>query len=131
MPHRLEFDFEHRILHIIHEGEIHGRDIEELGDQLKPQLGELNPSATISDFSPATSVHMNSQMVRHLAMKDTFAFPQTMRRLIVAPLDYQFGLARMYEMSADPPFAELSVVRSLEEAFAALGFQNLKFQKLA
>jgi hypothetical protein len=131
MPHRLEFDFEHKILHIIHQGEIHGRDIEKLGETLRPQLPKLDPSAAISDFSQATTVHINSQMVRRLAMKDTSSFPRTIRRFIVAPLDYQFGLARMYEMSADPPFTALSVVRSVEEAFAALGFQKLKFEKLA
>jgi len=131
MPHRLEFDLEQKILLIIHEGEVHGWEIDKLGDELRPQLFRLNPSAAISDFSEATSVDMNSQMVRHLAVKDTSSFPRTVRRFIVAPRDYQFGLARMYEMSADPPFAALRVVRSRKEALAALGLRNLKFEKLA
>ena len=131
MPHRIEFDLEHKILLVSHEGEVDGREIEKLGDELRPQLGKLNPSVAISDFSEATAVEINSQMVRHLAMKDRSSFPPTMRRFIVAPRDYQFGLARMYEMSADPPFAALRVVRSRKEALAALGLRNLKFEKLA
>ena len=121
MPHRVEFDVEHKILLVIHEGEVHGREIEELGDKLRPLLGELNPSAAISDFSEATAVDINSQMVRHLARKDTSSFPRRIRRFIVAPHDYQFGLARMYELSAEPPFADLHVVRRKEDALATLG----------
>jgi hypothetical protein len=129
MPYSLEFDLEHRILLVIHEGEVHGWEIEKLGDELRPHLGELNPSVAISDFSTATTVNVSSQMIRHLATKDT-SFPQTMRRFIVAPPDHLFGLARMYEMSADPPFAALQVVRSREEALTALGGPNLKLERL-
>jgi hypothetical protein len=130
MAHRLEFDFQHRILLIIHEGSVRGREIEKLGDQLKPQLGALNPSAAISDFSGATIVETSSDMVRHLAMKDAASCLRALRRFIVAPREYQFGLARMYEISAYPPFVDLRVVRSKEEALATLGVQNPEFEEL-
>jgi hypothetical protein len=131
MAHRLEFDYQHKILLIIHEGSVHGPEIEKLSDQVKARLSELNPSAAISDFSEATAVDINSHMVRRLAMRDAVSFPPTMRRFIVAPRDYQFGLARMYELCARPPFTALRVVRSRKEAFAELEVQNPEFEKVA
>jgi len=130
MAHRLEFDFQHRILLIIHEGTVHGQEIEKLGDQLKPQLSVLKPSAAISDFSGATAVDINSQMVRHLAMKDAASCLRILRRFIVAPQEYQFGMARMYELWAYPSFVDLWVVRSKEEALATIGVPNPKFERL-
>jgi hypothetical protein len=130
MAHRLEFDFQHRILLILHEGTVLGREIEKLGDQLKPRLGILNPSAAISDFSRATAVDIDSHMVRHLAMKDAASCLRMLRRFIVAPREHQFGLARMYEICAYPPFVDLRIVRSKEEALAFLGIQNPEFQTL-
>jgi hypothetical protein len=130
MAHRLEFDFQHRILLIIHEGTVHGQEIEKLGDQLKPQLSVLNPSAAISDFSGATAVHITSYMVQHLAMKDAASCLRILRRFIVAPREYQFGLARMYELCAHPPFVDLCIVRSKEEALTIIGVQNPKFERM-
>ena len=130
MAHRLEFDVEHKILLIIHWGAVHGREIETLGDELKLRLSELNPSAAISDFSEASAVDISSHMVRHLAMKDTTSVLRTLPRIIVAPDDHKFGLARMYEMCAYPPFVALQVVRSKKEALAELGVRDPQFTKL-
>jgi len=129
MPHRLEFDSHRRILLISHEGEVYCREIEQLSYALRSRLGELKPSVTISDFSTATRVHFSPPEIRHLAKIDA-SFPPTMRRFIIAPRDYMFGLARMYELSADPPFVGLQVVRSRQQVLSALGEQNLKFEQL-
>jgi len=130
MAHRLEFDFQRRILLIIHEGTVNGQEIETLGDHVRTQLDVLNPSAAISDFSGATAVDIDGQMVRHLAMKDAASVLRSLRRVIVAPREYQFGMARMYEICAYPSFADLHVVRSKKEALALLGVQNPGFEKL-
>lgn len=94
MAHRLEFDFQHKILLVIHEGAVEGREIEQLADQLKPRLGELNPSVAISDFSEVTAVDIDTHMIRHLAMKDTVPITnwclherRTIRQLLVSLLD--------------------------------------------
>lgn len=129
MAYRLQFDSKQKVLLVIHEGEVHGWEIESLGDGLRRRFGELNPSITISDFSTATTVDVSSEMIRHLAKKDG-SFPKAMRRFIVAPADHLFGLARMYELSAHPPFAALQVVRSREEALAAIGIEALKLEPL-
>jgi hypothetical protein len=49
---------------------------------------------------------------------------------VVAPVDYLFGIARMYELVANRPNAKLKVVRSRGEVFAILGIQNPKFERL-
>ncbi|HKI25386.1 MAG TPA: hypothetical protein VKA07_03625 [Candidatus Sulfotelmatobacter sp.] len=128
MAYRLQFDSKQKVLLVIHEGEVHGWEIESLGDELRRQFSELNPSITISDFSTATTIDVDAEMIRHLAKKDG-SFP-TMRRFIVAPLDYMFGLARMYELSAHPPFASLQVVRSRADALAAIGPETLMLEPL-
>ena len=129
MAYRLQFDSKQRVLLVIHEGEVRGWEIESLSDELRQRFSELNPSTTISDFSTATTVDVSAEMIRHLAKKDG-SFPKTMRRFIVAPLDYMFGLARMYELSAHPPFAALQIVRRREEALAAIGTESLQLEPL-
>ena len=129
MAYRLQFDSKQKVLLVIHEGEVHAWEIETLADELRQRLSELNPSTTISDFSTATTINLTTDMIRHLAERDA-AFPPTMRRFIVAPLDYMFGLARMYELSAHPPFASLQVVRRREDALVAIGTDTLKLEPL-
>jgi hypothetical protein len=57
-------------------------------------------------------------------------YPPGTSRFVVAPVDYLFGIARMYELVANRPNTKLKVVRSREEVFAILGIQNPKFERL-
>jgi hypothetical protein len=58
-------------------------------------------------------------------------YPEATPRFIVAPTDYLFGMGRMYEMIANRPQEKLRVVRTREEAFAILGVQDARFERLA
>ena len=129
MPYHLEFDSEHRILLVIFEGEVHGWEISEASNEVRPRFSDLNASAVISDLSAVTNADFTGSMVRHQAKVDV-SYLQKVAFIMVAPRTHLYGLARMYELSANPSFAALRVVHSREEAFAALDVQDPKFDRV-
>lgn len=129
MPYHFEFDSVHRILLVVLEGEIHGMEIEHINNDIRVHVQQLNPAAGISDFSPVTNFDVASFSLRSAALQPS-PYPETTTRFIVAPTDYLFGMARMYEMIANRPMEKLRVVRSLKEALAILGVQDVKFDRL-
>src|SRR5579863_5359391 len=100
-----------------------------INDAIRARVSELNPHAGISDFSTVTTFSVASRTMRTAALQPS-PYPQETPRFLVAPRDELFGMARMYELIADRPMNMLKVVRSREDALAALGIQNPKFESL-
>ena len=76
---------------------------------------------TIADFE--------GSIIRWFSKKDVL-FVGKARFVTVVQHAPMFGLAPMYELSADSPFAALRIVRKRDEAFAALNVHNPKFEKV-
>jgi hypothetical protein len=88
-------------------------------------------SAGIFDFSSVTDWALSSSFIRKLAREEpTMGDPTRRRRIIVAPAAEGFGLARMFQMLGEPTRPLLEVVRTLDEALAALGVQAKSFEPL-
>ena len=123
MPFRFEFDREHRILLVLLEGEIRDSEVMTIKSVAASYLDRLRPAAAIADLSAMNIFHISGQTVRTAARQPSYvgAIPS----YIVAPEDHLFGMARMYELAGA---ANLHVVRSREEALAALGVRNPKFE---
>lgn len=51
-------------------------------------------------------------------------------RVIVAPTQELFGLSRMFQIAGEEKRPRLTVVRTLEEAYAKLGLQAARFEPL-
>lgn len=130
MPYHFEFDPEHSVLLVILEGAVTDREIQKINTDIRAHAGELNPSGGISDFSAVTTFSVSGHTMR-TAAREPSPYPEKTPRFIVAPRDALFGMARMYELFADRPLGKLKVVRSRNEALAALGVQNPKFERLA
>lgn len=129
MPYHFEFDTRHRILLVFYEGEVHGWEIADASKELSPRFDNLKLSAVIGDFSAVTVADFEGSIVRWLSKKDV-SFVGKTPFVIVVQRVHMFGLARMYELSADPSFPALRIVHNREEAFAALNLQNPKFEKV-
>ena len=56
--------------------------------------------------------------------------PASRPRVIVAPTNLEFGLARMFQILGESARPLLSVVHTLDEALAALGIQFAHFEPL-
>jgi hypothetical protein len=53
-------------------------------------------------------------------------------RVVIAPTDYKFGIARIFEIEGEPTRPSLHVVRSVREAWAILGLEmkEAKFEPI-
>ena len=129
MPYRFEFDVEHKILLIVLEGEMVARDVESFQGEIQKRVREFDPVGAIADFSAVTRFDAPGDALRKAALQPA-PFPSTTPRFIVAPTDFLFGMARMYELAANRPNEMLKVVRSMAEALNGLGVQNPTFVRL-
>jgi hypothetical protein len=129
MPYRFEFDVEHKILLIVLEGEILVPDVKSFNEAIRQRVKELKPSGAIADFSAVTAFRVAGDALRRAALQAA-PFAVETPRYIVAPTDYLFGMARMYQLAADRPQEKLKVVRKMEDALSGLGVQGPKFTRL-
>jgi len=125
MPGHFEFDSQHKILLLVAEGHIEDREILAVNDRIAARVNRLRPSAGITDLSAVTKFDPSADAMRSAARQPS-PYPEETPRFIVAPVDHVFGLARMYELFGSR--VNLKVVHSRQEALAALGIQNAKFE---
>ncbi len=130
MPYHFEFDVEHKVLLVVPEGEIVAQDVATFNDSVRQRVSDLQPVGAIIDCSGVTGFNLPGEVLRKAAQPPA-PFPADTPRFVVAPTDYLFGMARMYELSAARPKEMLKVVRSMEEALARLGVQNPRFARLS
>jgi len=75
------------------------------------QVTRLRPSAGISDLSRVTKFDVSGDAMRTAARQPS-PYPDSIPRFIVAPQEYVFGMARMYELVGYRTRSKLKVVRS-------------------
>ena len=126
MPHHFEFDFEHKILLTVMEGEIQGAEILTIDDDMLKRIERMHPAAGICDLTGVTNLNVPAPVLRTAALQPE-PYPSEAPRFIVAPTDVLYGLARMYELVANRPQGQLHVVRSRQEALSALSASNAQF----
>lgn len=80
----------------------------------------------ITDFSGVASMNVTARAIVQVAALDPIIPNDILRiAIIVAPEDFAFGLARMFEMLGSKTREEIHVVRSLAEAYQLLGVESL------
>lgn len=131
MEYRFEFDAENKILLMRVEGRLTDESLAALYREALARWAAIDPSAGISDYSTVTEWAVSAALIRKLADYDPVE-TDTMRRprIIVAPATVGFGLSRMFQIVGEARRPHLTVVRTLDEAFAALGVQSPHFQPL-
>ena len=84
----------------------------------------------IADFSAVKLFQVAAETLRTLAAEPPI-FPAPWRALIVSPSDHIYGMARMFELLADGTSRDVTVVRTLDEAYRLLGIKTPpEFQKV-
>ena len=129
MPHHFEFDFEHKILLTVMEGEIQGFEISAIDHDMRAHIVRMQPAAGISDLTGVTNFNVPGNIMRSAALQPA-PFPADTPRFIVAPTDVLYGMSRMYELVANRPDGKLQVVRNRQEALSALGVSTAKFDPI-
>jgi hypothetical protein len=130
MPHHFEFDIEHKILRLVLKGDLEGEEFLRLNAEIHAQAERWQPVAGISDGIAIANLNVSSQTLRSVALQGS-PYPTGIPRYIIAPTDYLFGMARMYELMGNHSEGKLQVVRSLEEALAHLGVSNANFERVS
>jgi len=118
-----DFDPTHQVLRSTFSGRVSDEDLlnhQRVGALLVTSLG---PRFAIIDLSGADPFDVTVEGMRALA-KLAPAMPQRDRpRVVIAPSDYAFGLARIFEIEGEATRPNLHVVRSTKEAWAILGLE--------
>jgi hypothetical protein len=129
VPHRYEFDPDHRILVGILEGDLADADLLAFDVSARKYITKFDPAGGITDFSEVTAFSATGEVVRMIAQTPP-PYKNPIPWFLVAPRDVHYGMARMYQIIASGTRPKLQVVRSREEALTALGVQNPKFESV-
>lgn len=127
MAYHFEFDSKNRILRGNFTGRVTDEELTSFYRMARSYVDRTDPQAALTDFSEVSSLEVAAATVRKLAKSEP-ALPQTTRpRVIVAPSNHIFGMARMFEFEGETTRPNLHVVRTLDEAWAIFGVQQPKF----
>src|SRR5882724_2350386 len=130
MGYRFEFDSVNKILLL----RVEGRFTDELLAQgqavVRKYWAATAPSAGIVDLSSVTEFAVSTESLRQLADQELVVDSTTSPIVIVAPATAVFGVSRMFQLLGEPRRPQLQVVRTLEEASAALGIQSPHLEPL-
>jgi hypothetical protein len=131
MGFRFEFESRNKVLLVRVEGRLTDELLAETLGAIRTYSIATDASAGIFDFSSVTEVAISTGFVAKLAAQDP-AMPDATRRrrIIVAPTAVAFGLSRMFQMLGERTRPLLEVVRSMDEALAALGIESAHFEAL-
>jgi hypothetical protein len=118
-----DFDPAHQILRSTFSGRVDDEDL--LNHQRMGLLlvTSLDPHFAIIDLSAADPFEATPDGMRKLA-KLPPPMPQMDRpRVVIAPSDLEFGMARIFAIEGETTRPNLHVVRSMREAWAILGVE--------
>ena len=131
MGFRFEFDPVNRILVARSEGRLTNESLAELYQAIRKYSTATDARAGIWDLSSVTAFAATSDFLRELAsQKPAMPDAENRPRFIVAPNELEFGLSRMFQIAGGTARPLLTVVRTLDEALAALGVQSPQFEPL-
>ena len=92
-------------------------------------LADTNPKSGIIDFSRVTSFRISADVIQRVADSDP-VFPASLPRVIVAPGDHVYGMARMFAVLSQDKRSNTHVVRTLDEAYRLLKIKEPEFRAM-
>src|SRR3954468_19982589 len=127
MSHVIEFDPQEKIIRVTVHGELTDSGAAQLFTSVRAFLDSNEVRGGILDLSPVTGLGVALDNVRRLSKSPPlFKPPQT--RVIVAPNDFIYGMARLFQISRSEIHSDLHVVRTLDEAYKIHGLEAPSFQ---
>jgi hypothetical protein len=131
MAYRFQFDPVNKILLARFEGPLTNQSAAEYHDALGRNWRATDARAGIWDLSGATGFSVNADFLRDLAKRKPVTPGLTdYPRFIVVEETAGYGLMRMFQIAGEAARPSLHVVRTVDEALAALGTQLPNFEPL-
>lgn len=129
---RFEFDAENKILLMrFMDARLTEESLAEMYLAIREYSVKTDAYAAIADFSAAVQVDLTEDFIRRLAREEP-AMPRATERgrVVVFSNDGGFAMARMFQTLGESTRPLFHVVRSLDEAFQALGIEAPRFEVL-
>jgi len=131
MGGRFEFDPVNKILLVRFEGRLTDESLAEFYRTAQKYWAATDARAAISDYSSA-EWDVSAKLMRELANEEpAVTEPAKRPRIVIAPTAVGFGLSRMFQIVGESKRPLFEVVRTMDEALAALGVQSPHFEPLA
>ena len=117
-----EFAFDRRaeVMRVTIRGPVDGADLVKLGTQTAERVAKVRPKGIVYDFTDVTSVSLPTTQVDSLAHQRPILAPEV-KQVILAPQDFLYGLARMFQAMAAETRPNVQVARNWVEAHHLLG----------
>jgi hypothetical protein len=129
-PHfHFEYDATHRIFAVRMHGTITDPIFRACYAETPRRAQGRDIQAALMDLSDVERYDVSAAAMRDVARLAPL-FPDPMPRWIIAPQDHIFGMARMFQMTSPAGRDMLHVVRSMTDAYAALGVTTPIFERL-
>ena len=124
MAFAFDFDPIHQILRSTFSGKVGDEDLLNHARMASLLVTSLDPRFAIIDLSAADPFEATPGGIQELA-KLPPAMPQMDRpRVVIAPSDHTFGMARMFQIEGETTRPNFHVVRSVREAWAIFGVET-------
>ena len=130
MTARFDFDPVNKILLVRPEGQLTNELTVEIYRAIRKYSIATDARAGIWDMSGVTDFAMSTECIRSLAGMEPAMPDDTRPRFIAVMRPSGYGLARMFQTIGGETRPLLEVVRTLDEALAALGIQSPQFEPL-
>ena len=126
MSYHYEFDGPSRTLLSAIVGRIDDCELEELYFGIRRLKYKDNALTCILDLTRVTDFDVRSETIRGLAHLPAIFEDPTLRE-VIAPTDFLFEMARMFQIRGSETREQLHVVRTINEALVLLGVSSPEF----
>jgi hypothetical protein len=131
MAFRFEFDAANKILLMRFEGRLSKESALDLYAAIRTHSNATDARAGIWDFSSTTEVALSGEFLRRMVdLEPAMADGAIRPRVVIPPPTARLSLLRMVEIVVQVTRPRFKVVRTMEEALAALGVHSPHFEPL-
>lgn len=122
MPVTFDFDSSLKLLRTVCRGEFNDEVLRLSARKARELAVRLHPTMGITDMRDV-EMHVSPEAARAAAHQN-IAKAQNIPRVVVAPDNVAFGMARLYQMTDQEKRPSFQVVRTMEDAYRILGISS-------
>jgi hypothetical protein len=122
MPVNVSVDRSRKLVITTYSGDVTDADVARQISEISQQSPYGPTYRAITDFTEVTQFNISSSEIRSVA--DSESPLADARRVMVAPSDVAYGTSRMFQILASRTRPNITVVRTLSEAYAVLGIDG-------
>jgi hypothetical protein len=122
----MEFDSTNNILRVTLEGPVTDANLSGAYAAAAGYVVLHGPCRGIVDLSKVTKFEVSTTLIQEQA-EGASAFPNGYLRIFVAPTNFLYGMARMFELLCQENRPDLRVVRTMDEAHHLLRVESPEF----